>query len=1050
MDFVFKCNDSKKRKVFEELAKEIVDKCNDSKKREVLEELANEIVDKRNDSVNKKAFEELAKGIVITCIDSQKKEVFEELAKEIVDKLNDSVNREEFEELAKEIVDKCNDSKKREACEELAMEIIDKWNGSKKKKMFEELAKNIADKCVDSKKREVFEELSKEIVDTCNDSKKRVGIEELAKEIADKCNDSANIEGFKKLAMEIVDKCKDSKKREVFEELAKDIIDKSNDSANREVLEELTKKIVDKFNDSKKREVFEEFAKKIVDECKDSKNREVFAELAKKIVVKCNDLRIREMFAELAKEIVVKCNVLRIREVFVELAKKIVVNCNVLRSREVFEELAKDIVDKCNGNPLTLKTIGNILRSKNTTDEWLSFKDGGLRLLTKQDDDIPPELKLSYNDLPPHLKDCFAYCSLFPKNYEIDVSTLIKFWVAQGFTMNRGNSTQLSEEIGYQYFEDLVRRGFFKIVETTGTATKCKMAEAVHDDLAKFVAGKECLKLDLGGQYIFVRRRIHHVSFDFPLPLLRRIPINLEPVKRIRSLVFFPNQQSGKYEGSSNQAICDAIVSNFKSLRTLGLHHSGIKTVPPYIDSLKHLRYLDLSRNAKIKVLPNSITKLLNLQTLKLSSCIRLQELPRDIKKLVNLRHLEIDGCYNLTHMPSGMSELRDLQTLSQFVLSKEANSVSGHSGELRELGTLNNLRGDLQIRNLRHDHDVRDICLKEKQGLQSLTLHWSVGAMGLDDEKLLEGGLGECINLQRLAFKGYGGAKLPNWLSTSQYLVKLELRRCSECTFLPPLHCCPSLETLVLDDMTKLEYVAEDHVVKDFFFPCLKELRLTELPMLKGWWKSTSPEVNHEVPLFPILSKLFIEDCPQLDSMPLFPYLDEGLVLDSTSWKPFQQTMNKADHASSSSSSSSSPLSDLRNLSIIGIEELNTDDVSEIKWERLARLQFLRLDYLPNLESLPDGLQSITSLQELHIWRCNFTAIPDWISELKSLKKLSIWVCPNMESLPETIRSMNSLLTLEIEDCPTLLHRCQRKAGADWVKISRIPDLRLDRMSRR
>ncbi|KAL5543501.1 hypothetical protein UlMin_007285 [Ulmus minor] len=197
-----------------------------------------------------------------------------------------------------------------------------------------------------------------------------------------------------------------------------------------------------------------------------------------------------------------------------------------------------------------------------------------------------------------------------------------------------------------------------------------------------------------------------------------------------------------------------------------------------------------------------------------------------------------------------------------------------------------------------------------------------------------------------------------PIGFQTSQYLVKLELRRYSERTFLPPLHCCPSLETLVLDDMTKLKYVVED-----FIFPCLKELRLTELPMLKGWWKGTSPEVNHEVPVFRILSKLFIEDCPQLDSMPLFAYLDEGLVLDSTSWKPFQQTMNKADHTSSSSSSSSSPLSDLRNLSIIGIEELNTNDVSEIKWERLARLQFLRLDYLPNLESLPDGLPSITSL---------------------------------------------------------------------------------------
>ncbi|KAL5543369.1 hypothetical protein UlMin_007153 [Ulmus minor] len=707
------------------------------------------------------------------------------------------------------------------------------------------------------------------------------------------------------------------------------------------------------------------------------------------------------------------------------------------------------------------------------SDRWLGFKrllmgaaEGSRVLITTRSREVASmtatvpsyELKFlsvkmasklfddHYGTLPQHRKDCIAYCSLFPKDHEFEVSTLNKIWVAQGFT-DEENDPDSSQNL-----EDLVQRGFFKRVETEGSETqsKCKIADAMHD-LARFVGGKRCIKLDsvyqISGDHTRTEST-HDVSFDFPLSSLRRIPTSLKSKKRIRSLVVFPYQLSGKCKDGSNQAIFDAIVSNFKSLRTLDLHYSGIKTVPRKIDSLKHLRYLDLSNNTKMKVLPNCITKLQNLQTLKLSWCFELQELPRDIKKLDKLRHLEIDGCYSLTHMPSGLGKLRDLQTLSQFVLSKKANSISGNSEELRELGTLNNLGGDLQIRNLTPGHNIRDMRLGEKQDLQSLTLDWVADAVGWDNKKPLEGGLGEHKNLQRLAFSGYGGAKLPNWLSTSPNLVKLELRKCSECKFLPDLHECPALETLVLDNMTKLEYIAEDQVGKHFF-PRLKELRLTELRMLKGWWKSTSPEVNHEVTVFPELSKLSIEDCPQLDSMPLFPYLEEGLVLDSTSWTPFHQTMNKADHASSSSSSSSSPLSDLKNLSIIGIEKLNNDDVSEIKWERLARLQFLRLDYLPNLKSLPDGLQSITSLQELNIWRCNFTHIPDWIDELKSLKKLSIWVCPRMKSLPEKISSMTSLLTLEIEECPMLLQRCLRNAGADWDKISRIPDLRLGRMSK-
>ncbi|KAL5543357.1 hypothetical protein UlMin_007141 [Ulmus minor] len=710
-----------------------------------------------------------------------------------------------------------------------------------------------------------------------------------------------------------------------------------------------------------------------------------------------------------------------------------------------------------------LLVLDDVQIQKIDSDKWLGFKrllmggaEGSRVLITTCRREVvsmtatvtPYEEKLlsakmaleyfnkHYGDLPQHLKDCIAYCSLFPKDHEFDESTLKKIWVAQGFTSERNDPDS------GQNLDILVHKEFFRKVQTEGSATqsKCKIADAMPE-VVRFVGGKRCINLDsvyqISGDHTRTQST-HNVSFDFPLSSLRRIPTSLKSKKRIRSLVVFPYQQSGKCKDGSNQAIFDAIVSNFKSLRTLDLHYSGIRTVPRKIDSLEYLRFLDLSKNTKMKVLPNSITKLRNLQTLKLSWCFELQELPRDIKKLVKLRHLEIDGCYNLTHMPSGLSKLTDLQTLSQFVLREDANTVRGHVGELQELRYLKKLQGDLQIRNLRPRDNVR-YCL-EKKDLQSLTLDWVA-----DDEELHESSLSEPITIPSLAFNGYGGADLLHSLSTYQSLKKLELRRCSECKFLPPLHSCTSLKTLVLDDMTKLEYIAEDKVI----FPKLEELRLTELPMLKGWWKSTSPKANHEVTSFPTLSKLSIEDCPELVSMPPFPKLKEGLVLDSIKRKPFEQMMIMADRASSSSSSSSaSSLSDLKNLSIIGIEELKDIDAKEIKWEALKSLQFLRLEYLPGLESLPDGLRRITSLRELNIWRCNFTHIPDWIGELKSLKKLSIWVCPKMESLPQKISSMK-LLTLEIEECPMLLQRCLRNAGADWEKISRIPDLRLGRMSK-
>ena len=70
--------------------------------------------------------------------------------------------------------------------------------------------------------------------------------------------------------------------------------------------------------------------------------------------------------------------------------------------------------------------------------------------------------KLSYDNLPLPLKQCFAYFALFPKDYEIEKKLLVQLWMAQGYIESSYGNEHL-EDIGNQYFEDLLSRSLFGV-----------------------------------------------------------------------------------------------------------------------------------------------------------------------------------------------------------------------------------------------------------------------------------------------------------------------------------------------------------------------------------------------------------------------------------------------------------------------------------------------------------------------------------------------------------------------------------------------------------
>nr|XP_023902238.1 putative disease resistance protein RGA4 [Quercus suber] len=704
-------------------------------------------------------------------------------------------------------------------------------------------------------------------------------------------------------------------------------------------------------------------------------------------------------------------------------------------------DYGREIVGKCQGVPLAIKSIGNVLYSKKPY-EWSKIRDKVVTNVIEGGGSTFPILRLSYDYLPSHLKGCFAFCSLFPKCFEIDKMTVIQLWMAHGF-IQLSNDTRQVEDVADEYFKYLLCNFFEKV-----WGYLYKMHDLYHD-LAELIAGSDCRLDNLDWKTC-------HVSFSSVSSFTKTLSL-VKASSKLQTILFTYDEHASD---AMDESTLITLIESFPRLRALDLHRLQIKIIPNSIEKLIHLRYLDLSFNP-IETLPDSITTLLNLQTLKLQECRNLEQLPRDITKLVSLRHLDDRGCFKLRLLQC-LWKLTGLQSLPLF--------IARNNGGLGELNGLNNLRGTLEIKILEQLEDANSDCevknLREKQHLEKLKLTWA--HQEGHDEMLLDS-LQPHPNLKILEVCDYTGVTFSSWLPSIENLVEITLRRCDRCNHLPPLSKLPFLERLWLDKMKDLECISDRDISEEVstlsFFPSLKSLWIWDCPNLKGWWRSASMidhqqhQHNRSLPSFPCLSSFSIENCPNMTS--LFPYLGESLRLSKVSSKLFQETI-----LPSSSSSSSSHLSKLKSMDIedlpdvvslpdgwvsnlISLEglyissckELNLEsDVDGMEWRHLNRLIHLDFDSLPKLSSLPAGLQHVTTLESLFIQNCeNFKTLPRWIGNLFSLKWFTIRNCLNLKSLPDEMRDLSSLQTLEIWRCPELQRRCEKETGQDWDKIAHV-----------
>ncbi|KAL7205913.1 hypothetical protein ACSBR2_018763 [Camellia fascicularis] len=152
----------------------------------------------------------------------------------------------------------------------------------------------------------------------------------------------------------------------------------------------------------------------------------------------------------------------------------------------------KNIMGKCGGLPLVAKILGGLLRCKERDEELVNVSCSKIWDLSHQESDILPTLRLSYHDLFSHLKQCFAYCSIIPNDYEFEEEELVLLWMAEGFIQQQREKQM--EDVEGKYFRELLSRSFFQ-PSSTGKSSKFMMHDLIND-LTHVVARDTCFRLD--------------------------------------------------------------------------------------------------------------------------------------------------------------------------------------------------------------------------------------------------------------------------------------------------------------------------------------------------------------------------------------------------------------------------------------------------------------------------------------------------------------------------------------------------------------------------
>ncbi|XP_049931577.1 putative disease resistance protein RGA3 [Nymphaea colorata] len=440
--------------------------------------------------------------------------------------------------------------------------------------------------------------------------------------------------------------------------------------------------------------------------------------------------------------------------------------------RHKLQDIAKAIVKKCGGLPLVVQTVGSLMRTKNMKKaEWKEVADSVIwewkmpaSSSSSQYGSILPGLILSYDDLPPYLRSCFVYCSIFPKNHEIKREGLIMQWVAHGGKEYRHASAteqtrhlSLHGEAAMQYNASVAANKVRTILLSASLSsvefTNFKWLRVLSlrgcqmDELPNSI---ECLSLpkylDLSVSNVrrlpssianmpalesLEVRYCHSLEQVGEMPALKSLKV--DRCDGLKALANMPALESPDVRDcNSLEQVADYHMPALKRLRLSDLN--TLKQLPTRLPSLEELIMENLAnwegwaaaatgetiftsmpclREAYFYKCPKMqtqgmIDELARLQTLRVTKCPSARLGWKLLKNMPNLIYLELDGPALESTLPSPLS----LQ-VSTFLPSLESLTLKDNNTEDLKWGKVpESVWGLSQLKELRLESFTEDISL--------------------------------------------------------------------------------------------------------------------------------------------------------------------------------------------------------------------------------------------------------------------------------------------------------------------------------------------------